>query len=93
MKSTILNIFICPAFHLLVFISFVFAGQAQDTTAIIQPQLSEIPQILWVKQWPSLDKGRQPRNFRNRFNSIFLGKKAVPLMRPVSVLAFNQADL
>jgi len=54
--------------------------------------LREFPQVKWVKQWPAPGKIQRPLTFKDRFNSIFLGKKPLVLTRPVSVVAYNPED-
>ena len=89
MISGILNYFKTPVFGLLMFVGPGFAGYSQDTIVRNVSKSLEIPQIRWVKQWPSLDQKKQKHTFSSRFNAIFLGKKTPVLSRPVSVLAFN----
>jgi sugar lactone lactonase YvrE len=93
MKSGILTHLINPAFHLVVFVSITVAGYPQDTNRVISPISSDIPQVIWVNQWPSRDQKQKDHTFRERFNSIFLGKKTAVLSRPVSVLAYNPENL
>jgi DNA-binding beta-propeller fold protein YncE len=82
-----------PVFHFVVFTCLSFTGHAQDTSRVITPELSDIPQVRWVKQWPSPDKKQHPRTFKSRFNAIFLGKKTPDLTRPVSLVACYPEDI
>jgi DNA-binding beta-propeller fold protein YncE len=93
MKPSVLIQLEVTAINFLICISLGIAGHAQDTIAVIEPGTSEIPRVKWVKQWPSADKKHKPRSFKDRFNSIFLGKQMPVLVRPVSVFAFNTENL
>jgi sugar lactone lactonase YvrE len=81
-----------PVISLLVFAGLGFSGHSQDTITAIPQKSLEIPQIRWVKQWPSADKKQKTHTFKTRFNAIFLGKKTPVLSRPVSVLALNPGN-
>jgi hypothetical protein len=75
----------------MLFVSLSFTGHSQDTKLGFDNKLSDIPQVRWVKQWPSPDKKKKSNSFKARFNAFFLGKKTPVLSRPVSVAA-NDPD-
>jgi DNA-binding beta-propeller fold protein YncE len=64
-------------------------GFTQDTDQVVDGISREIPQVRWVKQWPSTDTQQKSHRFRNRFNAIFLGKKTPVLTRPFGLVANN----
>ena len=92
MNSSILHYLKNPVFQCLLFTVLFTTVKGQETTVLIDPPLSEIPQVKWVKQWPSADNKQKPHGFRNRFNAIFLGKKMPALTRPVNVFALDKEN-
>ena len=92
MIASIVNHFKNPLFHVLVCACLPFAGMGQEPLITVSQRSTEVPQIKWVKQWPSADKKQKSKTFRDRFNSIFLGKKSPVLSRPVSIVAANPED-
>ncbi len=92
MKSSILNHLKNPVFQCLILIALFTAVKGQEPAGLIDPKLVEIPQVKWVKQWPSADNKQKAHGFRNRFNAIFLGKKMPALIRPVNVFAVDKEN-
>ena len=86
-----------PAFSSLVILLLGlmsgFEAHSQEANRQDASGLVEVPHVKWIKQWPAPGKKKQPRSFRNRFNAIFLGRKIPVLTRPVSVLAYDSANI
>ena len=92
MKLRILTHLKNPAFHLLVAACIGLGAQSQDITRADQLKSSDIPDIMWVKQWPEPGKNQRSHSFKERFNTIFLGKKTPVLSKPVSVSATDTGN-
>lgn len=71
--------------------TFAVLACFRPAASAAQQDSARVPAVRWILEWPAT--GEKPKmDFRDRFNSLILGKKRPVVGRPVAVAASNPSD-